>query len=54
LKRLLEGRQLFERNKHLEDDNLTEEGSVSVDITQYDRSQAKKEEDEEITFSDSD
>jgi len=52
------GRQLFERNRNLEheDDSLMEEGTVSVDFSQYDRTQAKKEEDEEdrVNFSDSD
>ncbi|CAK5277705.1 unnamed protein product [Mycena citricolor] len=52
------GRQLFERNKNLEDDNLMEEGTVSVDVSQYDRSAAhhEEEDDEEdaLAFSDSD
>jgi len=57
----LPGRQLFERNKNLEhdDDNLMEEGIVSVDISQYDRSQGHADEDEDedddrVHFSDSD
>ncbi|KAJ8594337.1 RWD-domain-containing protein [Rhizopogon salebrosus TDB-379] len=53
------GRQLFERNKNLEhdDDGLMEEGTVSVDISQYDRSQGNTHEDEDddrVHFSDSD
>ncbi|GBE82336.1 RWD domain-containing protein [Sparassis crispa] len=49
----LTGRQLFERNRDLDvsDDNLVEEGAVSVDISQYDRTLT--EEEEEVTFSDS-
>ncbi|KAJ7273690.1 RWD domain-containing protein [Mycena haematopus] len=52
----LSGRQLFERNKILEDDALLEEDAVSVDISQYERSRRDEEEneDEGITFSDSD
>ncbi|KAL4248131.1 hypothetical protein ABKN59_008291 [Abortiporus biennis] len=54
----LTGRQLFERNKDLatQDDNLIEEGAVSVDITQYDRDAIPEEDEEEenqVTFSDS-
>ncbi|KAF4614623.1 hypothetical protein D9613_003044 [Agrocybe pediades] len=49
------GRQLFEKNKNLEDETLIEEGAVSVDISQYDRTHHEEEEaDEGITFSDSD
>jgi len=53
------GRQLFERNKNLEhdDDSLMEEGTISVDISQYDRSQGHTHEDEDddrVHFSDSD
>ncbi|KAF8136336.1 RWD-domain-containing protein [Boletus edulis] len=52
------GRQLFERNRNLEheEDSLMEEGTVSVDFSQYDRTQAVKEDDEEdrVHFSDSD
>jgi len=49
------GRQLFERNKNLEEDTLMEEGTVSVDISQYERTGAREEEEEDhITFSDSD
>jgi len=49
------GRQLFERNKNLEDETLMEEGAVSVDISQYDRTNQEEEEQEEgLTFSDSD
>ena len=48
------GRQLFERNKYLEEDTLMEEGTVSVDVSQYERTGAKEEEEDHITFSDSD
>jgi len=49
------GRQLFERNKILEDENLLEEGAVSVDISQYDRIRIDDDQVEEaVTFSDSD
>ncbi|KAJ7452449.1 RWD-domain-containing protein [Mycena galericulata] len=52
----LSGRQLFERNKNLEEDALLEEGTVSVDISQYERTGREDDEaeDEGITFSDSD
>lgn len=53
----LTGRQLFERNKNLvhEDDNLMEEGTVSVDFSQYDRTQVVEEDNEDrVHFSDSD
>ncbi|KIK59901.1 hypothetical protein GYMLUDRAFT_44385 [Collybiopsis luxurians FD-317 M1] len=51
----LSGRQLFERNRNLEEDNLMEEGTVSVDISQYERTREEEEEEEEhVTFSDSD
>jgi len=52
----LSGRQLFERNKNLEEDTLLEEGTVSVDISQYERTRREDDEDEDerITFSDSD
>ncbi|KAJ7709930.1 RWD domain-containing protein [Mycena rosella] len=52
----LSGRQLFEKNKNLEEDTLLEEGTVSVDISQYERTRREEdeEEDEGITFSDSD
>ncbi|PPR06633.1 hypothetical protein CVT26_001175 [Gymnopilus dilepis] len=43
----LTGRQLFERNKDLEDETLEEEDAVSVDITQYDRTEKEEEEHEE-------
>ncbi|EIN07418.1 RWD-domain-containing protein [Punctularia strigosozonata HHB-11173 SS5] len=52
----LSGRQLFERNRDLvsADDSLADEGT-SVDIRQYDRSRIEEEEEEErVTFSDSD
>jgi len=51
----LSGRHLFERNKHLEEDSLIEEGAVSVDVSQYDRFQDQDDAEENIvTFSDSD
>ncbi|KAH8099491.1 RWD-domain-containing protein [Cristinia sonorae] len=54
----LSGRQLFERNKDLatSDDSLLEEDTVSVDISQYDRDAAHDddEDDDKVTFSDSD
>jgi len=52
----LTGRQLFERNRNLEEDNLMEEGSVSVDFSQYERTHAEDQEDEDdrVRFSDSD
>jgi len=51
----LTGRQLFERNRNLEADNLMEEGTVSVDISQYERLQAEDQDDEDhASFSDSD
>ncbi|KAF7363423.1 RWD-domain-containing protein [Mycena sanguinolenta] len=52
----LSGRQLFERNKILEEDTLLEEDAVSVDVSQYERSRRDEDEneDEGITFSDSD
>lgn len=52
---LVLGRQLFERGgKNLEDDTLLEEGTVSVDISQYERARVEEEPDEGVTFSDSD
>lgn len=52
----LTGRQLFERNKNAaaQDEELIEEGTVSVDISQYERTAEKEEQDEGIAFSDSD
>jgi len=52
----LSGRQLFERNKILEEDTLMEEGTVSVDASQYERTRTAEDEEEDtrITFSDSD
>lgn len=50
------GRQLFERDKTLATDdlNLVEEGTVSVDVSQYDRNADHDEDEEEhLTFSDS-
>ncbi|KAF8077970.1 RWD-domain-containing protein [Lyophyllum atratum] len=51
------GRQLFERgDRSLDDDDaLLEEGTVSVDISQYERTRIEEEQEEEgVTFSDSD
>lgn len=50
------GRQLFEKNRNLEDETLLEEGTVSVDISQYDRTHQDDDQDEDdhVTFSDSD
>ncbi|PPQ79111.1 hypothetical protein CVT24_012786 [Panaeolus cyanescens] len=50
----LKRRQLFERNRNLEDENLVEEGAVSVDFSQYDRTRQEEEEEEGLAFSDSD
>ncbi|KAJ3856013.1 hypothetical protein EV368DRAFT_79088 [Lentinula lateritia] len=51
----LSGRQLFERNRNLDEETLLEEGTVSVDISQYERTREEEEEEEEhMTFSDSD
>ncbi|THU90714.1 RWD domain-containing protein [Dendrothele bispora CBS 962.96] len=52
----LSGRQLFERNRNLEEDALMEEGTVSVDISQYERTRDNEKEDDNdvVTFSDSD
>jgi len=38
----------------LEDETLIEEGAVSVDISQYERNKEDQEEEEGLTFSDSD
>jgi hypothetical protein len=49
------GRQLFESDKNLEmlEDTFNEEGTVSVDFSQYERTRKEEEEEEErITFSD--
>ena len=56
---VLSGRQLFERDRNLatSDDSLLEEGTVSVDISQYDRTERIDEDegdDDRVTFSDSD
>ncbi|KZV71654.1 RWD-domain-containing protein [Peniophora sp. CONT] len=53
------GRQLFEKNKSLDvEDSMLEDGAVSVDLSQYDRSarsDADEEEDRDrVDFSDSD
>ncbi|GLB34978.1 putative RWD [Lyophyllum shimeji] len=51
----LTGRHLFERGKGLEEDTLLEEGTVSVDFSQYERTVIQEEEEAEgVTFSDSD
>ena len=51
----LTGKQLFERNRNLDDENLVEEGTVSVDASQYERTNERtKEEEERLEFSDSD
>lgn len=53
------GRQLFERDKNLatSDAGLVEEGTVSIDVSQYERTGVIAEETEEeagLQFSDSD
>jgi len=54
MERFFVGRQLFERNRHLEEGSLMEEGIVSVDASQYERTRdEEQEENEGITFSDS-
>jgi len=52
----LTGRQLFERGRNLEEDNLMEEGTISVDFSQYDRTTAEEQDDDDdcVRFSDSD
>ncbi|KAL5490363.1 hypothetical protein ACEPAI_5196 [Sanghuangporus weigelae] len=52
----LTGKQLFERNRNLDDENLVEEDAVSVDVSQYERSNEKQEEEqqERLELSDSD
>ncbi|KAI0273608.1 RWD-domain-containing protein [Gloeopeniophorella convolvens] len=53
----LTGRQLFEHDKNLamSDDSLLEEGTVSVDISQYERTAVDDDDEEErLEFSDSD
>ncbi|KAG6850230.1 hypothetical protein H0H93_016077 [Arthromyces matolae] len=51
----LSGRQLFERgDRNLEDETLLEDGTVSVDASQYEREDFEEEEEEGVTFSDSD
>ncbi|KAH8117414.1 RWD-domain-containing protein [Phellopilus nigrolimitatus] len=53
----LSGRQLFERNRNLEDEALLiEEGTVSVDASQYERINEREDEQdsERLEFSDSD
>ncbi|KAI0031827.1 RWD-domain-containing protein [Vararia minispora EC-137] len=50
------GRQLFERNKSLDaEDSILEEGAISVDASQYERTRPHEEEEEDrVHFSDSD
>ncbi|VDB82929.1 unnamed protein product [Peniophora sp. CBMAI 1063] len=52
------GRQLFEKNKGLDaEDSMVEDGAVSVDLSQYDRTARSDDEDEHrdrVDFSDSD
>ena len=50
------GRQLFERDRNLamSDASLLEEGTVSVDISQYERTTTGDEEEDRLEFSDSD
>ena len=52
----ISGRQLFEKNKDIgaQDEALIEEGTVSVDASQYERTREEEEQEEGITFSDSD
>jgi len=53
----LTGRQIFERGKIADEEDTADEGGVSVDVSQYDRRAAWKEEEEEtdhVHFSDSD
>ncbi|KAF8654188.1 hypothetical protein AX16_003717 [Volvariella volvacea WC 439] len=51
----LSGRQLFERNRIVDDETLLEDGAVSVDVSQYDRTKVDEEQDEGLVhFSDSD
>jgi len=50
----LTGRQLFEGDKNLEDEALIEEGVVSVDFSQYERTREEDEQEIGLTFSDSD
>jgi len=45
---------LFERNKIVEDENMLEEGTVSVDFSQYERTDEEDEQEEVLAFSDSD
>ncbi|TFY81018.1 hypothetical protein EWM64_g2999 [Hericium alpestre] len=55
---LILGRQLFERDKNLatSDDTFMEEGTVSVDVSQYERRRESEDEedDDRVHFSDSD
>ena len=54
---LLIGRQLFERDKNLatSDTSLLEEGTVSVDVSQFERVTANEDNEEDrLEFSDSD
>lgn len=55
---VISGRQLFERDRNLanSDATLVEEGTISIDISQYDRTtnELDAEENEGLHFSDSD
>jgi hypothetical protein len=50
------GRQLFERDKSLaaSDASLLEDGTVSVDVSQYERTTMEDDEEDRLEFSDSD
>ncbi|KAL5511588.1 hypothetical protein ACEPAH_4805 [Sanghuangporus vaninii] len=52
----LTGKQLFERNRNLDDENLVEEDAVSVDVSQFERTNERQEEEqqEKLELSDSD
>ena len=47
------GRQLFEKNRNLEDETTVEDDAVSVDFSQYERTTENEIEEEGLTFSDS-
>ena len=47
------GRQLFEKNRNLEDETIVEEDAVSVDFSQYERTTTDEIEEEGLAFSDS-
>lgn len=44
------GRQLFERNRNLEDESLVEEEGESVDFSQYERVRQFEEDEERVAF----